>query len=375
MLKDQKLKDIIYQKYVKEQKSYNEVIKAIKQKLHLEITKSQLKYIIQKNKWQRKQNVNAFSQDEQEKIFALYKEHKTASEIAKILNIKDSKRVHAFLRRNNLYAPRSIHFKLSEDDINNICVMYQSGFSASKILEQYNHLIKCEKTILKIIKEKGIPVRSRGVFPNIKKEDFFDKIQSENQAYILGWLISDGYIIYPKNKTPHWGLTVQSNDRYILEYIKDIVGIDKKIVDTIRTRTYTKNTTYESELTVVSQKMVQDLSKYGIVPQKSKIIHMPSNIPKLLMPHLIRGIFDGDGCIYKNKITFYGNQYMMSEIQDFLNQELNIPKYKISFTQSCYCFTFSKEEEVKKFYDYLYHDAHIYLKRKKERFHKLSYIK
>ena len=133
MLKDQKIKDIIYQKYVKDQQSYNEVMKTIKQELNLEITKSQLKYIIQKNKWQRKQNVNAFSQDEQQKILALYKEHKTATEIANILSIKDYKKVHAFLRRNDFFAPRSIHFKLSEEDINNICMMYQSGFSASKI--------------------------------------------------------------------------------------------------------------------------------------------------------------------------------------------------------------------------------------------------
>ena len=67
MLTNQKLKDIIYQKYVKEQLSYNEVIQTVKQELYLEITKTQLKYIIQQHKWQRKQNVNGFSKDEQKK--------------------------------------------------------------------------------------------------------------------------------------------------------------------------------------------------------------------------------------------------------------------------------------------------------------------
>ena len=56
-------------------------------------------------------------------------------------------------------------------------------------------------------------------------------------------------------------------------------------------------------LTVNSYTLCQDLEKYGIVPRKSLILKFPNNISDEMLPHIIRGYFDGDGSIscYKRK--------------------------------------------------------------------------
>jgi len=42
--------------------------------------------------------------------------------------------------------------------------------------------------------------------------------------------------------------------------------------------------------------MATDLEKFGVVPRKTLLTFLPSLSPEL-MPHLIRGIIDGDGSI------------------------------------------------------------------------------
>ena len=46
-----------------------------------------------------------------------------------------------------------------------------------------------------------------------------------------------------------------------------------------------------------------DLNKLGVVERKSLILTFPTEqqVPKHLMPHFIRGYFDGDGSVYKQK--------------------------------------------------------------------------
>lgn len=42
--------------------------------------------------------------------------------------------------------------------------------------------------------------------------------------------------------------------------------------------------------------MAMDLSKFGVVPRKTSTTFLPE-IKESLMPHLIRGLIDGDGWI------------------------------------------------------------------------------
>lgn len=133
--------------------------------------------------------------------------------------------------------------------------------------------------------------------------------------------------------------------------------------------------TYQARLLFCSKKVVQDLKKYGVVPRKSHIVRFPKNIDEGMIHHVVRGIFDGDGCICYNAISFYGSEYMMGDIKKILLKAINVNDNKIHNGKTCFSFGFSSKKDVKSFYHYIYDDATIFLKRKKERFEKLDYIK
>ena len=47
-------------------------------------------------------------------------------------------------------------------------------------------------------------------------------------------------------------------------------------------------------LQIGSKEMFKDLTKLGLMPNKSKVVRMP-HIPRKYLSHFIRGYFDGDG--------------------------------------------------------------------------------
>lgn len=270
---------------------------------------------------------------------------------------------------------KKIYEVVSEDDIQNIRDMYIKNKTAKEIKKVYSNL--SERSIIRIVRDGGIPINHVQRCHFIKNEDFFETIDSPDKAYILGFLISDGYVIYPKGKNPNWGIELQEQDKYILEKIKEIVGVNKKIV--VRNRDGKR----QYILSVASKKMVEDLSKYGVVPRKSRTARLP-RINDEYMCDLIRGIFDGDGCIAKSGVcSFCGNKYFIQDIKDFLVENVHIANNKLSNRKNSninpeymdvYAFYFSSKEDKRKFYDYIYKsESKLYLKRKKEKFETFLY--
>lgn len=112
--------------------------------------------------------------------------------------------------------------------------------------------------------------------------------------------------------------------------------------------------------------MAKDLRTYGIVSNKTGRKPFPI-LPDEYMPHMIRGIFDGDGCITnKQTCIFYGDTKFVFSIQTWLHKTLSIPVHTITErSNGASSFSFSSKNDVKKFYDYIYKDATVYLIRKK----------
>ena len=319
------------------------------------------------------------TEEQKQKILELKEQGLNCVEIGKQIG-RANKTVSAFLVRNGISSEQKIENKLSEKVLNDICEAYKNGESAATIKKRFSLDNVSERAILKHCNEHGIKPRPTGKFANIKNEDFFETIDTEEKAYILGLLITDGYVIYPNRDTPHnphWGITLKTEDKYVLERIKELVGCNVKIIDRERNRTGMKtSTTYESQLIVCSRKMVEDLSKYSVTQRKTYTAEIPI-IRQDLMPHLIRGIFDGDGCISSNRISFAGNIKVLSALQKYLEEKIQINKTKIwgrehvskaNEKTTCYKFSFSRKQDVTNFYHLIYDNATIYLSRKKDKF-------
>ena len=370
---DEEFYTLIKKLYLLENKTKREIVSELKESYNIDKTLSSICHYIHRNNLTKyKMPKSLLTQEVKNKIFNMYNDGLNCAEMEQIIGI-DRRIINDFIRRNNLSTKKSIYKLITENEIKDICEMYNNGLTAKEILKKYNDRIKSENTIIKIIKNQGYNIRSRGIQTDIKNEDFFHNIDSEEKAYLLGFLISDGYIIEEnggRKHSPCIGLTLQEQDKYILEKMKKIIGVSTKLTEYSR---LCKNNQVHKEfsLNIRSKQMAEDLKQYGIIPRKTFSIEFPKNINKKFYPHLIRGIFDGDGCISNQLITFYGNENVVNYIKYLLENTLQINKVKTIKRIGCYSFTFSAKKDVKNFYNYIYKDATIYLTRKKEKFEKI----
>lgn len=201
-------------------------------------------------------------------------------------------------------------------------------------------------------------------------EDFFEKIDTEEKAYWLGYSYADGYVSSTKSS---YELYVQERD---LEHLKKF---QKSINSNHKLTTHRKKMTYNGKereyigyrLTLNSEKFKHDLIKKGCVENKSKILKFPSfrQVPKRLQHHFIRGYIDGDGCWSVKKklvsLEVIGTQDFLEGIIKSLNMHTNtIHNLKGKNNDTGVKRINYSGEYSYKIFNMLYKDATIYMDRK-----------
>ena len=270
-------------------------------------------------------------------------------------------------------------YKIEKEKQEKIVADYQNGKSMRQLEKDYG---VNRSTISKCLEEKEIKTQKgnqfRKYYHNI---DYFENIDDEHKAYWLGFLFADGYIV---DNSSHYGedrfgLSLAEEDKQILELLK------KDLQATNPIRTYERNGIKGqplSRIELTSQKTVNDLIDKGCVKKKSLILSPPKNIPEELIPHFIRGFFDGDGSITKTKNIRYAstgnfcygvNFTTTKEMADWLQNYFDIGTVrKEPRNEKTYYFTFGGHRQVLSFFHQLYDNATIYLERKYLRFEELS---
>lgn len=261
-----------------------------------------------------------------------------------------------------------------------------------KLLHDYASIVKEHfkgKTIKQLSKEHTIPLSniysyfvSRKIkyadIPNYSEiykinHNYLDIINTEDKAYFLGIMLSDGGIS-GKNRIK---LKLKSEDSYL---IKDIFSYFSS------GHSLCKDNNSES-IQICSDKIAENLRKNGCINNKTKFGFNLPNISNELFKHFIRGYFDGDGSISKR--TARPNQrqvYICSVNRDFLlqlqnklkenNIETSIFKEKrvgnlyktpTGFSENCvdmFTLKFGSHESRLKLYEFIYTDCKIKLERK-----------
>ena len=249
---------------------------------------------------------------------------------------------------------------------NSIIDLYNTGLSCQKIANQLN---VSESFINKKLKELNITKRSNSIYRRRPwNENFFNKIDTEEKAYWLGFLYADGCVHDKPNSQKLITLVVK--DKEVVEkFIKAIDG-------TFTVKKYSDN--YGVYLT--SKIMFNDLCKLGCVPRKSLILTFPI-INKELIHHFIRGYFDGDGTVFiankqnKNKTTTVYKSIGIGICGTFglLNilaqhAPINFPKKDKRKEGNIWYSSTSGSKKALVFYNYLYKNATVWLDRKKNKF-------
>ena len=211
--------------------------------------------------------------------------------------------------------------------------------------------------------------------------DYFNVIDSENKAYFLGLIASDGSIT--ANGNYYLRLVLQEQDFKILEVLKEDLKSKVEIKYFNSTSKLPQGTYCNSNfcsILVCSKQIVNDLIKYGITPKKSLTLKFNYDLlPNIYLKDFLRGLWDGDGSfsyLEKRKLLEVNLTTSLDMAIVTKNKILEIfPDFHIKIypmsNEKTVRFVFTKQEDSKKFLDFLYLNDNIHLDRKYNKFLKI----
>lgn len=290
----------------------------------------------------------------------LHTQGKTLKEIAALYNSSAST-IGRLLRSFGINS----RGKLTEDNLDEIIELYNTGKSLAQLGKTY-HI--SPSTISEKFKELNVSIRGSDKC-NRKwgiNENYFDVIDSPNKAYILGLLYADGN----NGKNHCVSISLQEKDKDILRKINIELQNDKPL-KLIEYSTKNPNWSNQYQLSFTSKYMSSKLADLGMTPNKSLQLRFPTILQKNYYSHFIRGYFDGDGSIPSNQddmhVSLVSTLDFCQVVQKILKEELNVNSSiylchkKDSPTRTL---SIAGRIQTKRFLDYLYKDADLYLERK-----------
>lgn len=211
-----------------------------------------------------------------------------------------------------------------------------------------------------------------------KNEDFFKK-ETSDMAYIMGFIAADGSV---SEKTNRIKITLSAVDHNFLEKIAKTIPVKNPVVKRITNKGFEI-----TELAWACEEHKKDLAEYGIVPNKTFLLELPTKLNQKYWIDYIRGYFDGDGSVSLIQNSHgRGNGHLRWQIGaakpdiliwivDFLEKEFNIPKVSILKQEKnrktpYYYFQYSSTA-TRKIYEILYTENSLYLPRKKKCYEKI----
>lgn len=246
--------------------------------------------------------------------------------------------------------------------------MMQHGKSQAEIGKQFGISAQRVSDCFKALK---IPYIRRTFYVN---DTYFDKINSEEKAYILGFLVADGCVKEEirKNKSS-WRIAFCNSidDAEIINLIHDRICPEANIVIPKIKHNRRKKKQYILQWT--SEHMCKTLSKYNIIPRKTydKSFKLPENLlTDELWRHFIRGFFDGDGHVGDCTVEFvFTSELFMNQIMNWF-KNFNYRIYHIEGKTTDYWkVVIPTNRKIKScIYHYLYDGATCYLTRKHDVF-------
>jgi intein-encoded DNA endonuclease-like protein len=201
-------------------------------------------------------------------------------------------------------------------------------------------------------------------------EQFFS--QDDPQSfYLAGFIAADGNIRKDKYTLK---IELAEEDMQFLQTLKDLLSFQGDLHKSM-TKNSKRNSLWQDTTNYYfqcsSKHLVQDLKRFNIVPNKTKIYDFPNwLIDHSLVNHFMRGYFDGDGHIglrNQNKLRWHlaGNFSFLEKFQSILEKEIGIHHNNI-FTRpnGLSCLEYTGNIIVPKICQFLYNNSAFHLDRK-----------
>ena len=262
----------------------------------------------------------------------------------------------------NLDFPKSGTFDYSiwtKEHIKELLNDFNSGIPVYKLVEKYGFH---KNALAKIINENG-----GNTTPISFDNTVFNKINTEDKAYWLGFLYADGAVSSRNNGLE---LSLQLLDSEHLNKFKTFLKSSSNIRLDFKIG--------RCRINVSNKQFKEDLIKCGCTPRKSLTLKFPSKdiLPEKLYSAFIRGYFDGDGClshVYSDTkkqrftvcVSFVGTKEFCKSLEEILSKE-NIHfswHHDKRHDDNVWSIKCNKTCSVK-LLNYIYNNANIYLERK-----------
>lgn len=312
-------------------------------------------------------------QEIKQEVIILYQQGLSSYQIGEKFNIGASS-VRRILQQNNIVCRPEGANPVPENIAKQIVDLYQQNISSEKIAKQFDIN---GSTVCRILKRHNIPIRSSIDNKRTYKlnKTWLDNIDSEDKAYFLGLMWSDGNV----HKNLHnFKLGLLEPDENLLIYFSKIFYCG---VDRVKRHKIPNEKTF-CVLYIYSIELVKKLVALGCMPNKTFKTTFPKWLDENLHRHFIRGLIDGDGCININKngkpiIDFTGTIELIKDIEKMLLENLNIDLYLYkrhkTRDNNIYSFRIYGFNKIERFLNWIYKDSTIFMKRKHSKY--LEFLK
>lgn len=246
-------------------------------------------------------------------------------------------------------------------DKESVVKLYNGGLNCSEIALQLGGSVS---NIHQSLKRWGVPLKTKTELRQKYTIDdtVFEKIDSAEKAYWLGFLFADGY-----NSGSDVKLVLKITDINAIEAFKEFLGTDKPV------RIETRKDGYQyAKFVIENRKMVDDLTRLGCIPAKTHTLVFPE-LPDELMRHFILGYFDGDGCFSKPNLSFVGRRAFLETICQNMITAGVITKHCWSkrhknHNDDIWTLQFWRKNDLRCALNFFYQDtSHFFLTRKRDK--------
>lgn len=211
-------------------------------------------------------------------------------------------------------------------------------------------------------------------------DSYFENIESPNQAYWLGFIYADGYIISNEKLSNYeLGIEIKDSDIKLLEDFNNELGGVHNITLKHNKKSF-NGYKYETDSCVIriySKKIVDDLISLNVCQNKTNETDFP--VCDNYFFDFLRGFNDGDGCISIDKrkhirLQFVNSnilflEYLHKSIKTLLGIDGSIYKEK----DKKYQLTYFRQADVKIILDKLYKNSNCQLLNRKYEIYKSYY--
>lgn len=248
-------------------------------------------------------------------------------------------------------------------------------------------------TVSKLLSLRGIKhkkSRLKSMSEISLNENYFQRIDSKEKAYWLGYICADGCIHKNCNK-----VSLVSKDKEILEKFKTATSSGHKLQDINKYDKRTNKYYRIYSIHIGIEIFQRHLINLGVTSNKTDKLEMP-NIEEQYYPYFFAGLFDGDGSVQqyvdlnkekqetyhlghplrmdKCRISLISTLEVLLFLQTYLMKTNNIETLKMSKVSKnkSNVWKMYLYKDAKKFLDWIYQDPSFpYLSRKYEIYKKL----